>query len=217
MPLNYPKVLGVFTGYARQGKEPLNSVTWRYTQHNLEVVHIHRWGLQADTPPQACTHTHIPPCPWQKRCMRVGRQKNTTRVCDTHQRLMGRDGSVRTQMHTGSRETGTGEGGPRAWCVGHTQAHSHAHGLSVTRQPRPGWETTLSFPNLPPPLQVWWCADGWGSLSMGWKRVSRHSILEERVYWEQKKERGSEGPWEDSRLTSWQGEATPLWGFGQFL
>ena len=23
---------------------------------------------------------------------------------------------------------GTGEGGPRAWCMGHTQDHNHAHG-----------------------------------------------------------------------------------------
>lgn len=82
------------------------------------------------------------------------RHENTTRVCDTYQRLVGMDGSVSTQIHAGSRETGTGEAGPRTWCVGHTQDHNHTHGLSVTRQPRPGWETTLSFPNLPPPLQV---------------------------------------------------------------
>lgn len=36
--------------------------------------------------------------------MRVVRHENTTRVCDTHQRLVGMDGSVRTQVHTGSRE-----------------------------------------------------------------------------------------------------------------
>ena len=85
--------------------------------------------------------------------MRVMRHENTTRVCDTHQRLVGMDGSVRTQMHTGCREQAREREAPEpgAW-VTHRTTITHMDECDQAASTY--WETAPSFPILAPPLQV---------------------------------------------------------------